>query len=357
MSFDDLYKAFYEGRAFPEPIQATPHKPQFRTIEVNEISDAYRQRFGNQVQNFERKYMAILQIHADANMQMHYTSFKIPKHSGGMRTINAPHEVTKQAMSSMLEDLQRYAIYEHNAAYAFVQNRCTRDAIAVHQKTGNEWFMKLDLHDFFGSCNPAFIEQQLRKLPFFALMDIRNLRNFIHFACLGDGLPQGSPLSPWITNQIMVEYDYYINKEAHIHNLTYTRYADDMLFSGNSKNAVRHAEGIVKAYLANTPLTINGDKTRVSSIYGQNWNLGIMLNKDHNITIGYKKKERLRAMLHHFAMNKTEWHYQECTELLGLIQYFHTIEPDYIDGLLTKANQKYSMDIQSEIITIIKQGA
>jgi hypothetical protein len=266
-------------------------------------------------------------------------------------------EATKRIMSEMLQSLQSFAIYEHNAAYAYIQNRCTYDAVAVHQKTGNEWFLKLDLHDFFGSCNPAFIEQQLLKLPFFNLLHPVNLRNFIHFACLGDGLPQGSPLSPWITNQVMVEFDYKINKAIHQHGLTYTRYADDMLLSGKSKNAVRHAEEIVKTILQNTPLTINGDKTRVSSIYGQNWNLGIMLNKDHNITIGYKKKERLRATIHQFCLNNANWSAQECTELLGLIQYFQTIEPDYIHGLLTKYNQKYNMDVRSEIISKIKQGA
>jgi hypothetical protein len=362
MSFDDFYKSFYEGITIPEPAFAPIQKQQFRTIAVNTISDAYVRRFGPQANGFARGWLHALDAFNGQDMHDFYTSFQIPKHSGGMRTINAPNETTKSYMTRMLKQLQQSAIYENNAAYAYVQNRCPRDAVALHQETGHEWFIKLDLHDFFGSCNPTFTKQQLLKIPFFAIMHEETLDKFIHFISLNNGLPQGSPLSPWITNQIMVEFDYHINRVAHAHNLTYTRYADDMLFSGASKNAVRHAEPLVKANLANTPLHINTEKTRISSIYGQNWNLGIMLNKDHNITIGYKKKERLRATLHNFIANTQPtsdviWSYQECTELLGLIQYFHTIEPEYIEALLTKYNQKYNIDIRSQIISIIKQGA
>jgi RNA-directed DNA polymerase len=301
--------------------------------------------------------MNILEINKNQDMRQFYTSFNIPKQSGGMRQINAPITIIKEHMSRMLETLQNFGIWPHNAAYAYVIHRCTRDAIAVHQKTNNEWFIKIDLHDFFGSCNQGFITQQLLKIPFFRCMPTDVLQNFVHFCSYGDKLPQGSPLSPFITNQIMVEYDYRLTQAAKMHHLTYTRYADDMLFSGNSKNAVKHAIDMVETILYETPLKINTDKTRIGSIYGQNWNLGIMLNKDHNITIGHKKKERLRASIHNFIMNPQEWHYQECTELLGLIQYFRTIEPDYVDQLLTKYSQKYNIDIRSALISKIKQGA
>lgn len=56
------------------------------------------------------------------------------------------------------------------------------------------------------------------------------------------------------------------------------------------------------------PFTIKTAKTRYGSSAGSNWNLGVMLNKDNNITIGHKKKRQFQAMLSSYVLDKQNGH-------------------------------------------------
>ena len=176
---------------------------------------------------------------------------------------------------------------------------------------------------------------------------------FIHFCTLKDVLPQGTPLSPFLTNAIMIPIDYEISKTVYEHHGCYTRYADDILISTTSPNACNHMKQVVLENLTDTPLTLNEAKTRINSINGKNFNLGLMLNKDRNITIGYKKKEQFRARLSQFCWLHATYSYQEATELMGLLSYYKQIEPDYFRKLLTKYQSKYRIDIEQTLKNII----
>ena len=52
-------------------------------------------------------------------------------------------------------------------------------------------------------------------------------------------------------------------------------------------------------------LQLNREKSRCGSIAGSNWNLGLMLNKDNNITIGHKNKMKLKAKINNFILDFT----------------------------------------------------
>ena len=100
--------------------------------------------------------------------------------------------------------------------------------------------------------------------------------------------------------------------------------------------------GVLEA-LAGTPLQLNHAKTRITSINGKNFNLGLMLNKERNITVGNKAKELMRAKLSNFAQHSATK--GEAEELHGLLNYYLQIEPEYFQGLLTRYSRKYNMDI------------
>ena len=196
--------------------------------------------------------------------------------------------------------------------------------------------------------------RSLIQIPFFACMPVQTLNDLLHVAMLNSGLPQGTPLSPWLTNQIMLPYDFEIAKACNKRAITYTRYADDMLFSADNKTALHAAIKIVKDAIANTNLRINDNKTRISTIYGKNWNLGLMTNKDNEITVGWRNKERARATLHNFILNPNAITSQQASEILGKWQYYHQIEPEYFDNLLSKYSAQAGYNIKDALIKRIK---
>lgn len=305
----------------------------------------------------------IMQTIKDIQPVEHYKEFKIPKKTHGFRTINAPDDILKPKMSKVAKILSdELQILAHDSAWAYVKGRDVITAMKEHQKNNSRWFLKLDLKDFFGSCSVDFIVQQLEKIYPFAVYPSTMPEVIANFATLNGGLPQGTPLSPMLTNLIMVEIDYKINRL--IYDLTqeaglfkqsyvYTRYADDIIIS--AKNNFKY-DIIIEAIdnlLEDTPLTINREKVRYGSSSGRNWNLGIMYNKDNELTIGYREKQKLKVTIYNYIHDGL-WPLEDLRWLLGKLNWLHNVQPDYFEGLMNYYKSKYNVDVIKNIISDIK---
>lgn len=353
LTFNDLFHPTARTYQYRTPH---PNRVITKTYEdINSIPHSAKRLQQYKAEQFATRFAAVIEQYKTQNMATHYSTFQIPKQSGGMRTIQAPDDELKMQMRMMLFELQSF-LHPCSCAFAYTRNKTIKAAMETHQKAGFEWFLHIDLHDFFGSSNPQFIAETLRKIPFFYFLPEAFLQNFIHLITLNNGLPQGTPLSPFITNLLMIPFDHAVNQEITAHRGRYTRYADDMTISTTSKNATGHMLRIIREHLTGTPYTINADKTKVSSIYGKNWNLGLMYNKDKNITVGHKNKERFRATIFEFCNAPASWDKQSSMELLGKLQYYLDIEPTYFQNLLTKYGEKFNMEVRNTIIQRIKQG-
>ena len=305
----------------------------------------------------------IIQVIKDIQPVEHYKEFKIPKKTHGFRTINAPDDILKPKMAKVAKILSdELQILAHDSAWAYVKGRDVITAMKEHQKNNSRWFLKLDLKDFFGSCSVDFIVQQLEKIYPFAVYPSTMPRIIANFATLNGGLPQGTPLSPMLTNLIMVEIDYKINRL--IYDLTqeaglfkqhyvYTRYADDIIIS--AKNNFKY-DIIIEAIdnlLEDTPLTINREKVRYGSSSGRNWNLGIMYNKDNELTIGYREKQKLKVTIYNYIHDGL-WPLEDLRWLLGKLNWLHNVQSDYFKGLMNYYKNKYNVDVIKNIISDIK---
>lgn len=295
-----------------------------------------------------------------------YTEFKIPKHTGGFRTIDAPNMELKTFMREMSHIIiKTFKLLSHDSAFAYIKKRSVIDAVKEHQKNRSRWFLKIDLKDFFGSCNKDFIVNQLLKVYPFAVGG-RDTREFLdllaELSCLNNKLPQGTPISPWLTNLIMVEYDYKITKLLNnIHNkglkkqrYVYTRYADDILISAKEKFDFQVIVNEIKELLKDTPLTIKDEKTRFGSSAGRNWNLGIMYNKDNTLTIGHKKKRQIKDNIYYFIKYSDNFTLEDCQWLQGNISWLKSVEPEYTTGLLNYYQDKFHIDIWNVLLDKIK---
>ena len=167
----------------------------------------------------------------------------IPKKKGGLREINAPVPELKNALTYLQVILSGFMLADHHdAAYAYVRSRSTVEAGKTHQRRNNFWFAKFDLHDFFGSCDFDFIWNMFQMIyPFNLIVEneqgAKELKTALGLCMLNNGLPQGSPISPWLTNVIMIPFDHILSKRlsdfvsktnGRHYRFCYTRYADDM---------------------------------------------------------------------------------------------------------------------------------
>ena len=288
-----------------------------------------------------------------------YETFHIPKKSGGLRRIDAPKPELMNALRNLKTIFEEdfHALY-HTSAFAYVKNRCTVDAVKRHQKNNSKWFGKLDLHDFFGSTTLDYVIKMFSMVfPFSEIVKFPNgeaeLRKALDLAFLNGGLPQGTPLSPLITNVMMIPVDYKLAnafRDFDKQRFIYTRYADDFIISSKVDFDVHRVEKLVVDTLHEfgAPFTINESKTRYGSSAGRNWNLGVMLNKDNEITVGHKKKRQFQSMLYNYITDKRKgisWPREDVQTMQGLHSYYRMVEPENIDAIVKHTNEKMETDV------------
>lgn len=288
-----------------------------------------------------------------------YETFHIPKKSGGLRRIDAPKPELMNALRNLKTIFEEdfHALY-HTSAFAYVKNRCTVDAVKRHQKNNSKWFGKLDLHDFFGSTTLDYVIKMFSMVfPFSEIVKFPNgeaeLRKALDLAFLNGGLPQGTPLSPLITNVMMIPVDYKLAnafRDFDKQRFIYTRYADDFIISSKVDFDVHRVEKLVVDMLHEfgAPFTINESKTRYGSSAGRNWNLGVMLNKDNEITVGHKKKRQFQSMLYNYITDKRKgisWPREDIQTMQGLHSYYRMVEPETIDAIVKHTNEKMETDV------------
>lgn len=274
----------------------------------------------------------------DEDLSQYYNTFRIPKASGGYRTITAPNPELKQLQRNILKLLtKQLKMLPHNAAHGFTKKRNCKTALQVHQRNGSRWFLKVDIADFFPSCTKDAVKHALRHTYPTCMYSGYNINAIAKYCTLDGALPQGAPTSPMLANLIFIPIDIALSRLAHQNNLVYTRYADDLLFSGRTKfdsaDIVEKVDSIINEH----GFKMNDSKLRFGSYSGRNWNLGLMYNEHNNITVGYRKKKLLKNKVHNYTSKPEEERtLEEYYSLLGEVGYAKYIEPEYFEPLLDK---------------------
>lgn len=335
-----------------------------RTYAVEQIGEKFMRfnDFDAMIEKLAAFNASVASLRLKDRHDLYYT-FHIPKKSGGLRRIDAPEPELMDALRRLKtifeEDMG--ALY-HTSAFAYVKGRCAVDAVKRHQANESKWFAKLDLHNFFGSTTLDFVMRQFSLVfPFCVIAQSERgraeLEKALELAFLDGVLPQGTPISPLITNIMMIPVDYMLSNKFRDYNkqsFVYTRYADDFTISSRYHFSVREVEQLVNQTLRDfgAPFSLNREKTRYGSSSGQNWNLGVMLNKDNQITVGYKKKRQFQAMLSAYVLDKkngVSWSMSDIQTMEGLRNYYRMVEGDTIDRIVSHVGEKYQVNIVAMI--------
>ena len=167
----------------------------------------------------------------------HYHYLRIEKGPGEVRIIEAPKRELKELQRWILREILE-KIPPHPAAYGFVKGRSIAGFVAPH--VGRRAVLKMDLRDFFPSIPGARIQAVFRTLGYpETVADL--LGGICTNAVRGDvpdiyrrpHLPQGAPTSPALANVCAYRLDCRLAGLAKAVGGEYTRYADDLAFSGD----------------------------------------------------------------------------------------------------------------------------
>lgn len=240
-----------------------------------------------------------------ASEEQRYKSFEIPKRTGGMRPILAPIGLTRELQEKLAPLLlERYSA--HPAAQGFLKERSILTNARVH--VGQRLVLNIDLEDFFPSINFGRVRGLFMAEPF--KLGPAAAALFAQLCTYRNGLPQGAPTSPALSNFIAADLDRRLTRLARESNVRYTRYADDITFSSNQqtlpqtlivtvagegKASVQVAEPLERAIVA-SGFAINQKKVRLQTRHQRQSVTGLHVNAKANVS--RKRIRRLRAMLH-----------------------------------------------------------
>jgi len=237
----------------------------------------------------------------------HYVTFAIPKRSGGERLIHAP----KRRLKDVLRKLDRLLVRklpksEH--AHGFVRGRSIASNAAMH--VGKAVVLRFDIKDCFPTIHYGRVRGLLIALgysyPVAAALAVLMTEaprqpvaaegKLYHVPTGPRVCVQGAPTSPGLCNAILLRLDRRLTGLARKHGFAYTRYADDLSFSGNDTTKIAKLLKLVPAIVAAEGLSVNAQKTRIMRAGQRQSITGVVVNK----TMGLSRQERrkLRAALH-----------------------------------------------------------
>ena len=232
---------------------------------------------------------------------------EIPKAGGGKRMLGIPtvtDRLIQQAISQWLSP--KYEGEFSDYSYGFRPNRNAHQAVRQAQKflnAGKTWVVEIDLEKFFDKVNHDKLMSLLER----KIDDKRTLRLLRQYLKSGimeggtvsprvEGTPQGSPLSPLLSNIILNELDKELQQRGH----SFVRYADDCSIYVKSEKAAKRTEASITQYIEQKlKLKVNKEKTKVSRPMGSML-LGFSFYKSKDqweIRISSKSVSRIKAKL------------------------------------------------------------
>lgn len=217
----------------------------------------------------------------------------IPKSTGGVRQLGIPSVIDRFIQQALQQVLQKHFDAGFSQySYGFRPGKSQHQAVKQAQEyvcSGLSYVVDMDLEKFFDTVNHDVLMGRLAK----RILDkrvLKVLRSFLNSGMMEDGLvcpieegvPQGGPLSPLLSNFLLDELD----KELESRKLHFVRYADDCnIYVSSQRAGERVMESITKFLAKRLRLKVNKEKSAV----GRPWN-----RKFLGFTFTREKKQRRR---------------------------------------------------------------
>jgi retron-type reverse transcriptase len=267
-----------------------------------------------------------------------YHSWLLPKKKGGSREISALVSYLKAVQRKLLDQLLS-KVTLHQCATGFRPGYSIKDNALPH--VGKRVVLNVDISGFFQNTSLSIIRSAInRSLPLDASPSVRRL--MFDLCSRAGGLPTGAPTSPAIANIGLIHFDYAINKACLKQAITYTRYADDLTFSGDDPGKILP---YVEEWLERFGYKLDRKKTNFFRRGRRQVVTGLVVND--KVSVPRSTRRKLRAALHNLkakGKDAIHWHGRpmQPSELQGRLAFLNSIDSDNGGALLKFLRDKPS---------------
>ncbi|KTB59603.1 MULTISPECIES: retron St85 family RNA-directed DNA polymerase [Pseudomonas] len=271
-----------------------------------------------------------------------YKVYPILKRSGkGIRLIAQPTDVLKM-MQRMVADESLSGLPVHACATAYREGLSIKDNAEAHAK--NQYLLKMDFSDFFPSMGPSDLVKHIEKHKgSITAEDAYMVKKLFFWARKKDPIHRlsiGAPSSPLISNTLMYDFDCALQEYCDKLSITYTRYADDITFTTNTKEILsaipNYIEGLCER-ISYPKLKINNQKTVFSSKKNNRHVTGLVISNEDKVSLGRERKRYIRSLIHKsIAEAMTS---EEIYNLRGLLAFSKHVEPTFYQSVIKKYGQ------------------
>lgn len=305
-------------RRYIEKIYSNRAKPIFDTQHLSRIL-GYSEQFLYSV---------------SASASHFYREYRVAKKSGGYRTLNEPLPTLKAVQKTIINDIL-CNVEPHKVAKAFRKNHTLRGNASIHRR--RPFMLKIDIKDFFSN-----IDQHAVYTLFYELGYTQQIARLLTGLCtLNNGLPQGAPTSPMLSNLVMRSFDSAVFEHCVENGIFYTRYADDMAFSAVD-DRVKSLIPFVRSELKKCRLQINEKKTSFSGRGARKYVTGIVVN------------ERLNILKEDRKILRQEMYYIRKFGINGHLRKIENKGPNYIDHLVGRLNFAFFVTKEAHFLEEIR---
>jgi len=221
-----------------------------------------------------------------------YRTFQIPKRSGGMREIAAPLPDLSAVQRWIAANILRSLSVDLSAAVtAYTPGRSIIDHVECHLSSAQ--LLKLDLRDFFPSISTARVCQLFVEAGY----TLAVARTLAALSTMHGSLPQGAPSSPLISNLVLDTFDRSVSSLCSSRGLNYTRYADDIVISGDQLGDIQDG---VSLLASDNGFKLNYKKVKAYTAPDEpRFVTGLMI-KNGRVRLPKASRRRIRAQTHYY---------------------------------------------------------
>lgn len=260
-----------------------------------------------------------------------YTKHEIPKKSGKMRVISAPVTGLKRIQKCIAVKLLD-PLGAHEAAFGFVAGRSIVGNAKMH--AGKPLVVNADVRNCFPSVRWPLVRAAL----------IRDLSDrlsplsisFLVDLCTAEGvLPVGAPTSPAILNRVLLKTDQILSQQAALRSCSYSRYADDLTFSGGE--AAVSLLGVARGVLGRIGLELDPKKTNIFRRGRRQMCTGLVVND--RVNVPRKIRRKIRAAVHAFEQARPlAWDAASMSPsgLRGRLEFMKMVAPETAAPLIKR---------------------
>jgi RNA-directed DNA polymerase len=262
------------------------------------------------------------------NIDLNYEEIIIKKKNKNLRYLNEPSPILKSIQKRILKNVLEEKMIS-KCAYAYKKGLST--ILNAKSHVGCKVILKLDIENFFDNINFYKVYNSCFNENLYP----KKLGMLLTNLCVYNGkLPQGSPTSGYISNIVLRNFDCNIDAYCKDKNINYTRYSDDMTFSGDFD--IRKLIKFVNELLYKEGFRLNKSKIKVVLNTTRQQVTGIVVNEKLNLSKNYKRK--IRQEVYYILKYGVKSHIEKrninlsCNRylsvLLGKINYVLTVNPN-----------------------------